>query len=199
MGFVLFWICIQFWWYYKWMFIMSSIPYHEQPFFQELQSSTRTLNDFFIFVQRFMHAHPQDIFHMFFYTRIHNHFVQVWYMTRGIFWVEHYLFYHIFVLFALLQQHTLLVFPSFVNDMHIVGPISKHGTHIFTLTSGACNTRTFHSLNKMCSLLSIDIILIHITSNKLSYIQHMFSYSRCTNGFYAICGILCCRGVLEGF
>jgi len=50
----------------------------------------------------FMHAHPHDIFHMFFDMRIHNHFVQVWYMTRGVFWVEYYLFYHIFVFFALL-------------------------------------------------------------------------------------------------
>jgi hypothetical protein len=33
MGFVFFWICIQIGWYYKWMFIMFSIPYHEQPFF----------------------------------------------------------------------------------------------------------------------------------------------------------------------
>jgi len=81
----------------------------------------------------------------------------------------------------------------------ICWPNFKHGTHISTFTSGACNIRTFHSLSEMCSLVSIGIRPIHVTSTKLFYTQHMFSYFRCTSGFYGICGILCCRGVLEGF
>jgi len=34
MGFMLFWICIQIGWYYKWTSIMPSIPYHGQPIFR---------------------------------------------------------------------------------------------------------------------------------------------------------------------
>jgi hypothetical protein len=66
--FVLFWICIQIGWYYMWMFIISSIPYHEQPFFQELQFSISALNYFFVFVQQF-YACPSSCYfsHVFWY------------------------------------------------------------------------------------------------------------------------------------
>jgi hypothetical protein len=194
MKFVLFWICIQIGWYYMWMFIISSIPYHEQPFFQELQFSISTLNYFFVFVQRF-YACPSSCY-----------FSQVfWYMDSQSFCpsLVHdkgdllggplFVLPHFCVLRLTTTTHPTCV--SFIhNDMHIVGPISN-----MILICGACNIRTFHSLNEICSLVSIGIRPIHITSNKLSYTQHMFSFSRCTNGFYAICGILCCKGVLKGF
>jgi hypothetical protein len=48
--FVLFWICIQIGWYYKWTSIMLSILYHGQPFFRNYNLLPILLDQYFPFV-----------------------------------------------------------------------------------------------------------------------------------------------------
>ncbi len=52
--------------------------------------------------------------------QFHSHLVKIKYMIGGTHWEEHCLL-RFFVLFALLA-HPTCVFPSLVNDTHIVGP-----------------------------------------------------------------------------
>jgi len=62
-------------------------------------------------------------------------------------------------------------------------------------TKGVWCFRTFSVANEVCCLVSTGVRLVYITSFRFSYTWIRFSYSRCSSGFFAICGVLCIRGI----
>ncbi len=73
------------------------------------------------------------------------------------------------------------------------------GFYLFMFLGRICNIRTFHLASEVSRLISIQFRPIHITSTRFSYIWQGFLYFTCTRGFYAICGIICYKGVSRGF
>jgi hypothetical protein len=74
----------------------------------------------------------------------------------------------------------------------------EHVTFFFAITKILYNIRTFNAINKVCSLVSTRVKPIYITSSKFSYIWIWSSYSKCSNGFFGICGILHIKGAPKG-
>jgi hypothetical protein len=129
--------------------------------------------------------------------RVHNHFVWILYTTRGSFgWNIHYFntsqhssFYY--------NNPPYLCF-SFICQLYAYYWFYfKCDTDFFMIINKVCSIMIFHSTNKVHSLVSIGVKFIHVTFFRFSYTRHMFLYSMCINGFYAICDILCCKSVLR--
>ncbi len=105
---------------------------------------------------------------------------------------------HFCVFNPIATTHHTCVFSSFVDDTHIVGPTSNVILVFFMIISKICYIKTFHLTSKVSSLYPIGIKLVHIIFFRFFNTRHRFWYSRCTNGFYAICEVLCCKGTLKG-
>ncbi len=114
-GFVLFWICIQIGWYYKWTSIMPSIPYHGQPILRVT-----------IFYWYFGLVFPicfmiwgvpiTTIFLVNFSTwGSRNHFIGIWHMTT---WSFGWNLGH-----PTTTTRPTCVFPSFANDTLIISHV----------------------------------------------------------------------------
>jgi hypothetical protein len=69
--------------------------------------------------------------------------------------------------FPILVGHPTCVFPSLVNDMHIVC-FALDVVLVFVIIGGVWSITTFSVVGKVCSLVSIGVKPIYITSSKFS-------------------------------
>jgi hypothetical protein len=128
----------------------------------------------------------------------HCHFIQVWYFIGGSFGRN--------VVCINSSSH----FPSYCSNppylcFSFVGKwfthswsCIKHVTWFFVVIRKVWSIMTFNVVEKMCSLVSTKVRPIYITSSKLYCIWVLFSYCKCSDGLFVICGILCITSTLRG-
>jgi hypothetical protein len=69
----------------------------------------------------------------------------------------------------------------------------KYGFYIFTIIEGVISIRFFNATNEMCSLVSLRVRPLYITSSSLYYSRFEFSYFGCTGGIHIICWLFVAR------
>jgi hypothetical protein len=162
MRFVLFWICSQIGWYYKWTSIMPSICIMDNQFLR-VTIFYWYFGSIFPICFMILGVPITTIFFISFSTwGFHNHFIWIWHMTTWSFGWN--------LVHPTTTTHLLLFFLH--SPMICISLIMFKMWYMFFFFSfigGVCTLRTFHLIDKMCSLVSIRIILVHITFTKLSY------------------------------
>jgi len=98
-------------------------------------------------------------------------------------------------------------FPSYCNDPPYLcfSFVSKWYAHnwfclkcvtcFFVITGKFWSIKTFNITDEVCSLVSIGVRLVYITSSRFSCTWVQSSYSRCSSVFFAICGVFCIKGI----
>jgi hypothetical protein len=154
-----------------------------QPFFKSYGFHLVLWIDSSHLFDNFTHTHPHNIFPSFSPWGSHNHFVGVRYMIRGTHWREHCLFWLTFMLFALQQQPTLLVF-SFLNRWYTYSrSYIRCGSCVFIIAREFINIKSFGVAIEVCSLVSLGVGPLYITSSWLSYSQFGFCIFGAPMGF----------------
>jgi hypothetical protein len=74
----------------------------------------------------------------------------------------------------------------------------KHDTYFFALRGEVYNIRILSVVDEVYNMVSTRIKPFLITSFRFFYTWIWSLYSRCSNGLFAICGVLCIKGVLKG-
>ncbi len=165
--------------------------------FQELQFCIGTLDQLFPFVHWF-YAHPFPLYllEVFrhgdlivisfeFDTRLGN------ILGKMLFALVH---FHIFC--PIVVTHLTLYF-SFVGRWYAHSwSYLRCVTYFFAIIRGVWSIRIFSVIDKMCSLVSTRVSPVYITSSRFFCTWIRFSYYRCSNGFFAICGVLRIKGTL---
>jgi hypothetical protein len=62
-------------------------------------------------------------------------------------------------------------------------------TNFFAIIRKVYNNKTFIANDEMCNLVSTNVKLVFRTFSRFFYTWVWYSYSRCSNGFFAICGV----------
>jgi hypothetical protein len=75
---------------------------------------------------------------------------------------------HFCALRPTIVTHPTYVFPSLVDDTHIIGPASNV-VPTFLLIRRVISIKFFNVVNKMCSLVSSGVRPLYINSSKLFY------------------------------
>jgi hypothetical protein len=192
------WIYIHNGWYYKWMVETHSIMYLEQPFFKSCGLLSTIWIKFFHLLINFMH--------------IHFHYTFQRLLGTGISLPFHPSLVHDNRSFerSVVCTNSSLHFPSYCYSppylcFSFVGRWYVHNWSclervicFFTITWKNWSIRTFNAIDKMCSLVSREVKPVYIISFRFSYTCVQSSYSRCSNGFFAICGVLRIKGTPRG-
>jgi hypothetical protein len=167
--------------------------------FQELQYFTSTLDKFFPFLQRFYGCpFPLYFLQAFLFrdfTIILSKSSTQWGDPLG---GMLFILTHLHIFHPITTTHFTCVFSSFINDMHIIDHVSSvvlAFSH-FQAKFATLKLSKFSWQNVLFGFHKKYTYPYHFHHTFL-YLLHMFLYYMCTNGFYAICGIFYCRGVLK--
>jgi hypothetical protein len=108
-----------------WRSIMFSILYHTQPFFNNYNFPLIPCINFSHLANNLCMPIPIIFLIVFFTWGVHNNFIQNWFTTGDPFVKTLFTLTQFHVLYLITTTHPTCVFPSLIDDMHIVGLISN--------------------------------------------------------------------------
>ncbi len=144
---------------------MFSILYHKKPFFNNCNFPSVPCINFLICPMISCIPIPTIYFTSFLTWRFHYNFVSIWYTIRDHLGGTLFALTHFHVVHLTTTTHPTCVFPSFIDDTHIVGPISNVVPTFLQLHAKFTTLRFFTQPMK-CVIWFPQGLNIHMTSSK---------------------------------
>jgi hypothetical protein len=116
----------------------------------------------------------------------HSHFIGVTYTTWGPIGRKVITLVHFCVFRPIATTHPIYVFPLLVDETHIMGLASSVISYFFMITVQIFKIKDFNVVNELCSMVSIGVGPLYITSSWLFYSQRGFLYFGCIGGIQII-------------
>jgi hypothetical protein len=116
----------------------------------------------------------------------HIHFVEIKYMTRGPIGRSVVCFGSFSHFLPYIKNPPYLCFPFFSKWYTYSKSQIKCGFYVFTIAIGVISINTLSAISEVCSLVSLGVGPLCITSSWLFYFQFEFSYFGRTSGIHII-------------